>query len=243
MTDETVWYLIRASGIVAWLMMTASVLWGIVLATDLFPNRRRGAWLTVMHRWLAGLTAFFLAGHLGALLADRHGDFGALDILVPYASSWRPTAIAAGVVALWLFLAVELTALAAKRLPGAWWRGIHILGYWVFWLTTIHAAFAGTDATRPVYIVSALAAVALVVFAASYRILTRDLPKRRRARRTAEAPRAARQPSRPRPQPAPGLLRPQPAPSLLRAESAPSLTALGPASRVEPVLEACEAPR
>ncbi len=225
MTDETLWFLIRASGIVAWLMLTASVLWGIVLATDLFPRWRRGAWLTEMHRWLAGLTAFFLAGHLVTLLADRHMHFGVLDLLVPYASSWRPAAIAAGVVALWLFLAVEITALAAKRLPGTWWRGIHILGYWVFWLTTIHAAFAGTDASRPVYVVSALAAVALVVFAASYRILTRDLPKRRRSRRTAEAPTAVKHR---------GLLRPEPV---------PSREAWGSATRVEPVMEAWETPR
>ncbi len=234
MTQETVWFLIRASGIVAWLMLTASVLWGIVLATDLFPRWRRGAWLADMHRWLAGLTAFFLGGHLVTLLADRHMDFGVLDVLVPYASSWRPTAIAAGVVALWLFLAVEITALAAKRLPGTWWRGIHILGYWVFWLTTIHAAFAGTDASRPVYVVSALAAVALVVFAGSYRILTRDLPKRRRSRRTAETPRAAKQPGRSPSPPAPGLLRPQPV---------PSREAWGSATRVEPVVEAWETSR
>jgi hypothetical protein len=56
MTPETWWFLSRASGIVAWLMLTASVLWGIVLATDLFPKWRRRAWLTDLHRWLAGLT-------------------------------------------------------------------------------------------------------------------------------------------------------------------------------------------
>lgn len=178
MTPETWWFLSRASGLVAWLMLTASVLWGIALATDLFPRWRRRAWLTDMHRWLAGLTAFFVTGHLATLLADRHTHFGVLDVLVPYASAWRPTAIAAGVVALWLFLAVETTSLAVKRLPGSWWRDIHIVGYWVFWLTTIHAALAGTDASSRLYVVTSLAVVALVVFAVSYRILTRHLPRR-----------------------------------------------------------------
>jgi sulfoxide reductase heme-binding subunit YedZ len=182
MTPETWWFLSRAAGIVAWLMLTASVLWGIVLATDLFPRWRRRAWLTDLHRWLAGLTVFFLAGHLATLLADSHAKFRVLDVLVPYASTWRPTAIAAGVVAFWLLLAVEGTALAMKRLPGKWWRDIHIVSYWVFWLTTIHAAFAGTDTSRTLYAVTSLAAVAMVVFATSYRILTRDLPKRSRAR-------------------------------------------------------------
>jgi len=182
MTPETWWFLSRASGIVAWLMLTASVLWGIVLATDLFPKWRRRAWLTDLHRWLAGLTVFFLTGHLATLLADSHAQIRVVDVLVPYSSTWRPTAIAAGVAAFWLLLAVEGTALAMRRLPGKWWRDIHIVSYWVFWLTTIHAAFAGTDTSRTLYAVTSLAAVAAVVFAVSYRILARDLPKRPRAR-------------------------------------------------------------
>jgi sulfoxide reductase heme-binding subunit YedZ len=181
------WYLSRASGIVAWLMLTASVLWGIVLATDLFPRRRRPAWLLDLHRWLAGLTIFFLAGHLGTLLADRHAKFGLLDVLVPFSSTWRPTAIAVGIVAAWLLIAVEGTALAMKRLSKKWWRDVHIVSYWVFWGTCIHAALAGTDTSRTIYTVTSLVAVAAVVFAASYRVLSRDLPKRRPQRGTERA--------------------------------------------------------
>ena len=181
MNAETWWFLCRASGIVAWLMLTASVLWGIVLSTDLFPRRRRAAWLLAMHRWLGGLTVFFIAGHVAAVLADSNAHFRVLDVFVPYAGAWRPTAIAAGVVALWFLVAVEGTALAMKRLSRKWWRDVHILTYTVFWLATLHAALAGTEASKPLYIVTSLAAVALVVFAASYRILTHDLPKRRPA--------------------------------------------------------------
>jgi DMSO/TMAO reductase YedYZ heme-binding membrane subunit len=176
------WYLSRASGIVAWLMLTASVLWGIVLATDLFPKRRRTASLLAMHRWLAGLAFFFIAGHLFTLLFDSYTHFGLPDLLVPFASSWRPTAIAVGVVALWLLIAVEVTALAMKRLSKKWWRDVHIASYGVFWAVSIHGALAGTDASHALYTVTAIAALAAVVFAASYRTLSRDLPKRRPAR-------------------------------------------------------------
>lgn len=175
------WYLSRASGIVAWLMLTAAVLWGIVLATDLFPRWRRAAWLLDMHRWLAGLTFFFIAGHLVTLLFDSYAHFGLKDLLVPFASTWRPTAIAVGVVALWLLVAVEVTALAMKRLSKKWWRNVHIASYWVFWSVSIHAALAGTDTSKALYMVTAIVALAAVVFAASYRTLSRDLPKRRLA--------------------------------------------------------------
>jgi sulfoxide reductase heme-binding subunit YedZ len=183
------WYLSRGSGIVAWLMLTASVLWGVVLATDLFPKWRRPAWILDMHRWLAGLTFFFVAGHIVTLLFDSYAHFVPLDFVIPYASTWRPTAIAVGVIALWLLVAVEVTALAMKKLSKTWWRDVHIASYFVFWAVSIHAALAGTDTSKTLYTVTAILALAAVAFAASYRALTHHLPKRRpaRARRAAAA--------------------------------------------------------
>lgn len=176
------WYLSRSAGIVAWIMLTASVLWGVVLATDLFPERRRPAWILAMHRWLAGLTFFFIAGHLATLLFDSYAHFRPVDFVVPFAATWRPTAIAVGVVALWLLIAVEATALAMKKLSRAWWRSVHIAGYFVFWAVSIHGALAGTDTSKVMYTVTAIVALAAVAFAASYRALSHDLPKRRPAR-------------------------------------------------------------
>ena len=91
------WFLIRASGIVAWLMLTASVLWGVVLSTKAFPDRRRPAWLLDLHRWLGGLTLVFIGIHLGTLLLDEYTSFGIVDLVVPYASDWKPGAVALGV--------------------------------------------------------------------------------------------------------------------------------------------------
>lgn len=175
------WYISRASGIVAWITLTASVLWGIVLVTDLFPKQRRAAWLLGMHRWLAGLTFFFIAGHLVTLLFDSYAKFSVRAVLVPYASTWRPTAIAVGVIGFWLLIAIEVTALAMKRFSKKWWRNIHIASYGVFWAVCIHGALAGTDSNKANYMVTAIMALAAVVFAASYRTLSRDLPKRRPA--------------------------------------------------------------
>jgi methionine sulfoxide reductase heme-binding subunit len=182
------WYLSRSAGIVAWLMLTASVLWGIVLASDLFPKWRKSAWLLSMHRWLAGLTLFFVAGHVVTLLFDTYAKLRVVDLLVPYSSSWRPTALAIGIVALYLLIAVEGTALAMKRLSKRWWRDVHIVGYVVFWGVSIHAALAGTDASKPIYSLTAIVALSAVVFAASYRALSHHLPKRRSGGATKRSP-------------------------------------------------------
>jgi len=176
------WYLSRAAGIVAWLMLTASVLWGIVLATDLFPKWRHAPTLLAMHRWLAGLTFFFIAGHLVTLLFDSYARFRVADLLVPFSSTWNPTAIAVGIVALYMLIAIELTALAMKKLSRKWWRDVHIASYFVFWSVSIHGALTGTDTAKTLYVATAIVALAAVVFAASYRALSHDLPKRKPAR-------------------------------------------------------------
>lgn len=171
MSGQLWWYVARAAGIVAWGFLTASVLWGILLSTDLFPRRRRPAWLLDLHRWLGGLAVSFVAIHVAALVADSYVHFGLADVTVPLVSDWKPVPVALGVLAAWGLLAVELTSLAMRQLPRSVWRGIHLASYAVFWLSSLHGTFAGTDATHPMYIVSSALSVVAVVFAVTYRIL------------------------------------------------------------------------
>ena len=173
MNGQIWWFMTRASGLVAWLMLTASVLWGIVFSTKAFPNQRRPKWLLSVHRWLAAMTIWFVAIHLVSLIADSYVSFNLVDVAVPYATDWKPGAVALGIVAMWLLLGVEATSLMMKRLPRKVWHGIHFTSYLVFWLTSLHAAFAGTDATSPIYQVTAAASIAAIVWALSYRIATR----------------------------------------------------------------------
>lgn len=171
MTGQLWWHLARASGIVAWLFLTASVLWGIFLSTKLLQRWRRPAWLADLHRWLGALTVGFVAVHLLALVADSYVSFDLVDLAVPFASSWRRGAVALGVVAMWILLAVELSSLMMKRLGRRTWRTIHMGSYLVFWLTSLHAAFAGTDTSNRLYRVTAVISIVAVVFALVYRVL------------------------------------------------------------------------
>jgi sulfoxide reductase heme-binding subunit YedZ len=172
------WYLTRAAGIVAWLMLTASVLWGIVLSTKAFPEHRRPAWLLDLHRWLGGLAVSFTAIHLGALVADNYVHFGLADLTVPFASSWKSGAVALGVIAMWLLIAVEATSLAMKRLPRRTWRWIHLSSYAVFLLVSLHAALAGTDRSHWLYQSTATVTIVAVVWATVYRLTHRRPPRR-----------------------------------------------------------------
>ena len=163
MSPQLPWFIARAAGIVAWLLLTGSVVWGVVLATKAFPAHRRPAWLLDLHRWLGGLTVAFLAVHLGALMADDYVSFGLADLLVPGAASWHRGAVALGVVALWLLVVVQLTSVFMRRLPRRAWRAVHLTSYAAFWLTSLHASFAGSDATNRLYQVTSIVAIVAVV--------------------------------------------------------------------------------
>jgi sulfoxide reductase heme-binding subunit YedZ len=182
------WYIARASGIIAWLFITASVLWGILLSTKLFPAHRRPAWLLDLHRGLGALSVLFLLTHVGALVADNYVHFDIVDILVPFASEWKTWQVAIGVFAFWGVVIVEFTSLAMKHLPKKLWRGIHFTSYLTFLLTSFHGTFAGTDATNKMYVATTIITTAALVVAVSYRIATRRavrVPTRKPARSAA----------------------------------------------------------
>jgi hypothetical protein len=170
--DEKLWwYLARASGIVAWLMLTATVLWGLLLSTRLLQDRRKPAWLLDLHRWLGGLALTFTAVHMAGLALDGYVDFGLRELLVPFASTWEPVAVAWGVVAFHLLVAVQVTSLMMRRLPRRAWKAIHSTSFALFWMTSLHAALAGSDTGSGWYRWSATAMILLVIFAVTYRVL------------------------------------------------------------------------
>ena len=117
MTTQLSWHVARATGVVAWALLTAAVVWGLLLSTRLARGRPTPVWLLDMHRFIGGAAVSFTLLHLGGLVADTYVHFGLADLLVPYASSWRPGAVALGVVSLYLLMAVELTSLLMRRIP------------------------------------------------------------------------------------------------------------------------------
>lgn len=196
MNPQIWWFLARASGIVAWLMMTGSMACGIVLAAKAVSGRGRPAWVLAMHRWFGALTLAFLAVHIAALVADSYVTFGLADITVPFASDWRPNAVALGVISMWLLVVVEISSLAMRRLPRKLWRGVHLSSYAAFWATSMHGAFAGTDTTSWWYRITGAVAVVAVTAVLMYRIANRRA-ERRLERDDAAVPRPVRRAAAP----------------------------------------------
>jgi Ferric reductase like transmembrane component len=142
------WYTARAGGIVAWVLLGASVIWGLWLSGRVRPLGARPVWILDLHRFLGGLATVFVGVHVASILLDSYTSFGLTDVLVPFASSWHPLAVAWGVVAMYVLVAVELTSLARQRLPQRLWRVIHVASLPLFVFATIHYVAAGTDASN-----------------------------------------------------------------------------------------------
>jgi ferredoxin-NADP reductase/DMSO/TMAO reductase YedYZ heme-binding membrane subunit len=166
------WFLARAGGLVAWGLLTLTIVWGVLLRTRLVP-KAPPAMLLELHRFLGGLAAIFVVLHVVGLLADKYVPFGVADVLVPFAATWRPTAVAYGVLALYLFGAVLLTSALLHRMPRRWWRRVHLLNYPLFWVASQHALLAGTDARSGAMTLALYVAVAVVLLLTLLRVLSR----------------------------------------------------------------------
>jgi sulfoxide reductase heme-binding subunit YedZ len=184
MNPQTWWYLARATGFVAWGLATASVITGLLLSTRLATGRPSPAWTLDLHRFLGGTTVIATGLHLAGLVGDNYIHFGTADILIPFASSWKPGAVALGVVALYLLLAVQGSSMLMRHLPRRLWRAVHLTSFVVFWTSTFHLQLAGSDAANPV----ARWTVSLAMTAVVFLTLVRVFSMRSGARRPARVP-------------------------------------------------------
>jgi predicted ferric reductase len=164
---------------IAWALLAASVLLGLAITTRVTNGRPRPAWLLDLHRYLGGVATVFVGVHVVALLGDTYVHFGLASVLIPFASSWHPVAVAWGVTGFYLLLAVEVTSLVRTRLPKRLWRATHYASFPLFALATIHGLSAGTDAGTWTFEVLAALATIGVVALTGLRIASDRRPARR----------------------------------------------------------------
>jgi hypothetical protein len=138
------WYVARSAGLVAFGALTLSVWLGLAMSTRLLGPKRQKS-LFGWHQTLAWTGLSMLGLHAGALLFDPTLHFGLPSVLVPFASAWRPAAVAAGVVAGWLALMLAFSFRLRKRIGQRGWRRLHYASFAAFVLALGHALTAGTD--------------------------------------------------------------------------------------------------
>ena len=171
MNPQLWWQVARAGGLVAYGLLAVATIWGLAVSTRLLGRWPAPGWTLDLHRYLGGLALAFTGIHLTALLLDSYIQFDLLDLLVPLASAWRPGAVAWGVVALYLLVAVQATSLARRRLPHRLWRRIHVGAFPLLVAATGHLLTAGSDHASPAVLTMLTATVAAAIFLLVFRLL------------------------------------------------------------------------
>ena len=110
------WYATRAGGVVAYALLAAATIWGLALSTRVHGSSPPRPWVLDVHRMLGGLALAMTALHVISILLDSFVHFGLTDVLVPFATGWKSTAVAVGIIAAYLLLAVEITSLLRQRI-------------------------------------------------------------------------------------------------------------------------------
>src|ERR1700740_1836285 len=123
------WYATRATGLVTLLLLTASVLLG-VLTAGRFASQRWPRFLSQgLHRNISLLVLVFLALHVGTTVVDTYTSIPATAAFLPFASAYKVPWLGLGAVAAALLAAILVTSLLRSRLGLRAWRRLHWLAY------------------------------------------------------------------------------------------------------------------
>jgi len=141
------WYIARAAGLGAYLVLFINVCLGLGVHTRIV-DRVLARWQAVdLHQFTALLALGLLGVHLAALLADHFIGFTLPQLLVPFASPYRPVPTAFGVVALYLLVAITASFWMRQRIGQRAWRTLHYATFGAYVLALLHGLLAGTDAS------------------------------------------------------------------------------------------------
>jgi predicted ferric reductase len=175
---KSFWYLSRAVGFVAYLLLWGSVAWGLLLSSKIGQRRLRPPALFDAHRFLSYVALGFAFFHGLVLMGDRYLSFPLGAVLMPFASEYKPTLVAMGQLALWLSLLVSLSFLVQKRIGRRAWRSLHYVSFAVYGLALVHSIWLGSESHLLAVKIMYLLTAEVVIFLTAYRISSRSGQRR-----------------------------------------------------------------
>jgi sulfoxide reductase heme-binding subunit YedZ len=162
MTPIAFWYLIRATGLVSLVLMTATIVLGVVVQRQhRLPGLPRfGA--VALHRSVSLISALLLVVHVVTAVVDSYVGIPVVAAFVPFTSGWRPVGIGLGALAVELMAVIVASSLLRGRIPHRLWRAVHWTSYLLWPLAFVHGLMTGTDVGSGWPLVLALGCAAVV---------------------------------------------------------------------------------
>lgn len=154
------WYVTRASGLVAGVLLLILILSGLGFITGHAYNFLEPITAWASHKALGIALGISIFLHIGALYFDSFVSFNLQSILLPFVSNYKPVVIfgisfgslfvALGVLALYAILAIILTSLFWIEKKPKTWKITHLLSYIAMLFVFVHALYLGTDLAQGV---------------------------------------------------------------------------------------------
>ena len=164
------WYMIRATGLVAYLLLYLSVIIGLYSQVQKKRKQKVTASL-FLHESLSNWTLYLVLGHVGFLLIDSYISLQWLEVLIPFNTDYKPGQWR-GALSLYFLIMTIVTSKARKKIGYQKWRKLHALNPVLYIFVTIHGLLIGTDIQAAV-----LAGVNILPLILLGGMLMRDRPK------------------------------------------------------------------
>jgi DMSO/TMAO reductase YedYZ heme-binding membrane subunit len=170
MNSTMLWYTTRATGIVALVLLSVTMVLGLVTTNRPKARNWPGFLQQEMHRRISMMAVAFVAIHILSSILDTFVSISWWTIVVPFASSYGRFWIGVGTISLDLMIAVFVSSLLRSRMnPGAW-RAVHWLAYVSWPVAVAHTFGIGTDAGEPWVILLTVACMLSVGAALLWRL-------------------------------------------------------------------------
>jgi predicted ferric reductase len=179
MNAEALWYLSRATGLVAFVVLSLVVMLGATIGRKgKIPGLPRFAGVG-FHRNAALFAVALLAIHITTAVVDPYVSIGWLAAVVPFVSHYEPLWLGLGALAIDLAAAVVVTSLLRRRIGIRVWRMVHWLAYAVWPLAAVHGVGAAADLRSGALLGLVLMMIAGVLVAVGWRCRVAIRPKPR----------------------------------------------------------------
>lgn len=140
------WYLARASGIIAYLLLWLSIVFGMVVSNKMARLWNGGPTAVELHQFLTWLALALASFHALILMGDTYIRANLTQVLTPFAySGYQPIWVGLGQIGFYLALIVAFSFYVRKHVGYRAWRTLHYLSFVIYFLLTLHGIFAGTD--------------------------------------------------------------------------------------------------
>ena len=169
---KALWYLTRSTGLVALVLLTATVVLGVVASVGWTTERWPRFLSQDIHRNLSLFCVGFVAIHVITTVSDGYVPIGFADAFVPFRTPYRPLYVGLGALTFDLLLAVLITSALRHKIGFASWRFVHWLAYLCFPIALFHSLGSGTDAPLPLVLLLDAVCTAAVVAVVGWRLVT-----------------------------------------------------------------------